>query len=439
MINISQKTIALLFSLCSLDRVVQGMKWTRGLTSEPIFCRKALDCDQCASWGCSWASGQCLDSCLEVADVACFDGEGMCAKAHNHDEDYAICGAQKGCSLCTSTSLSRGDGHCSWHPQWQSCKPLLCDAWSCGTETCMSPEEERCFIAGSSGSCIGCLENGCEWTNGSCVSSCDNIADAACYSQQSVRGHTINEICLVANTVEMDTLLCSVPDICGLCLSTTKSDGVSTCRWYTNENGDGWCGIGACDMFGNCGSDFCPFEEIEIPVPLPEAASGPQTEEIPVPLPEEVPVLFPADGLSKPCSSKTTCSSCLSGEDNCAWVAGSCQKSCDVIADAACYTLSSAPDKSGQEICALVAEEHADEKLCSADTCQDCTSISKSDGKQKCSWYTDGTSGWCGVGGCDMKGICGSADPDACPVLSVHGNMRGPSKKRSSFLNALLP
>ena len=40
---------------------------------------------------------------------------------------------------------------------------------------------------------------------------------------------------------------------CESCTATVKSDGESACSWYSGlDGGNGYCGVGGCDMNGNC-------------------------------------------------------------------------------------------------------------------------------------------------------------------------------------------
>ena len=61
------------------------------------------------------------------------------------------------------------------------------------------------------------------------------------------------------------------------------------------------------------------------------------------------------DTDTHPCNGFDFCEPCLNSRMECAWIADSCQPSCDVIADAACYhpSESAFANMTGPEICAF--------------------------------------------------------------------------------------
>ncbi|CAB9526748.1 expressed unknown protein [Seminavis robusta] len=106
--------------------------------------------------------------------------------------------------------------------------------------------------------CSSCLENGCHWAANKCVASCSSIAGAACFSAETT-GRSPESICAEAGNDKQDHELCSTQEDCNACTKAVKSDGKSSCQWYTDEaSGLSWCGTGECDRFGNCGSEACP-------------------------------------------------------------------------------------------------------------------------------------------------------------------------------------
>jgi len=120
------------------------------------------------------------------------------------------------------------------------------------------------------------------------------------------------------------------------------------------------------------------------------------------------------------CFNQTTCDECL-GLD-CAWAVGGCLPTCDYIADAPCYSFEYF-NGTAAGICAVVAADEADSALCSARfSCETCTETLKSDGVSPCEWYADSQGfSYCGTGGCDQTGLCGSLTCDGTmdPVDSM--------------------
>ena len=148
--------------------------------------------------------------------------------------------------------------------------------------------------------CVPCLSSpdGCVWVLGSCVASCDIIADAACLSPDNFPGYMdAEDICAQqpSNVTENDETLCASKNYCFTCTSTTKSDG-SPCSWYIDEeSGDSWCGVGGCDMNGVCG------------VNVEEVCRQADTDSAPVGGgDEETPESSNTDAVSQPESSAST-------------------------------------------------------------------------------------------------------------------------------------
>lgn len=117
------------------------------------------------------------------------------------------------------------------------------------------------------------------------------------------------------------------------------------------------------------------------------------------------------------CSAKKSCEDCLVGDgaapSPCAYapVAG-CLDSCNMIADAACYSHASFAKEGfgGRQICAAAAADEADARLCGTKgDCASCTGTVLLDGTATCRWFSDGD-GFCGSE-CGMIG-CGDATCD---------------------------
>jgi hypothetical protein len=82
-----------------------------------------------------------------------------------------------------------------------------------------------------------------------------------------------------------------------------------------------------------------------------------------------------------------------------------------------------------EAVCTVAERDEADLATCGGQTdCGSCTSTLKADGSSTCEWYAaavgDGENlAYCGVGGCDFNGICGtktcaSGNPAECESLS---------------------
>lgn len=101
--------------------------------------------------------------------------------------------------------------------------------------------------------CDECLANDCAWAVGMCLSSCNEIADAACYTTNPNRN--ASQTCEVAATDRADGSLCGDKIGCSECVETIKSNGES-CEWYAPTRSTSYCGTGGCDMIA-CGSRDC--------------------------------------------------------------------------------------------------------------------------------------------------------------------------------------
>ena len=110
--------------------------------------------------------------------------------------------------------------------------------------------------------------------------------------------------------------------------------------------------------------------------------------------------------------TETSCTDCLSIDGCNAWVpsgtevgSGECFPSCmDAPQDVACYTNSTLGGDSStstvEDVCEVAVTEQTDAELCASEgsaSCEDCTSITLSDGFSTCLWFSTG-----GGGGGDM-------------------------------------
>lgn len=226
--------------------------------------------------------------------------------------------------------------------------------------------------------CVECLETeACgAWAVGSCLESCDLIADAPCYDDSTFSNltTTAEETCQAAADIEADAALCASQTDCGTCTDTVLMDGNTTCQWNPNGN---FC-ASSCGLAG-CGVYECQADD---------------------------------------CSAIMSCESCL--DSACAWVPQEgCLPSCNVVADVSCYTNETFPNKSSEESCQAVADASADSSLCASQTdCSDCTGTVLSDGNTTCQWFPDGEycASGCGMTGC---GVDTCAD-NACDGLSCN-------------------
>jgi len=214
---------------------------------------------------------------------------------------------------------------------------------------------------GSYNDCSICVDSNCAWAEGWCMATCQMIADAKCYGFEKFPESTATQICEQKDIDQANSRTCSSQKDCSSCTQTVQLGG-AFCEWY--DNGE-FCSTGGCNLAG-CGSSVC-------------------------------------------CTSANDCTSCL--ENNCAWVPesafGSCESSCDVIADTSCYSEEYSPEgETAADICGRVDTNQQNEDICSAAIdCDSCTNLVQADGVTTCKWYMD----FCGTGGCDMNGICGTA------------------------------
>ena len=190
------------------------------------------------------------------------------------------------------------------------------------------------------------------------------------------------EICQLADAAVADAQRCANQTNCGDCIATSLSND-GNCQWFQDK---ATCSS-VCDLDLECG----------------EQTTCPQVN----------------------CSDFTTCAACLQTPECGGWapVAG-CLESCNVIADASCYSTSTFPDQSVDETCQTAADNEADAQLCSSQTnCGDCVGTNISDGNTTCQWFVDGDycASGCGMTGCGettCQAEADGAEDDECDGLS---------------------
>ncbi|CAB9511148.1 expressed unknown protein [Seminavis robusta] len=108
-------------------------------------------------------------------------------------------------------------------------------------------------------SCEACLNAGCGAVEGFCLDHCLFAGDDLCWADAIFPAANSTEVCHFKAELEADAWLCGRSNItdCGTCTSTIKSDGVSTCEWYYQPDGQSFCGRGGCNLAGNCGKKTC--------------------------------------------------------------------------------------------------------------------------------------------------------------------------------------
>jgi len=253
--------------------------------------------------------------------------------------------------------------------------------------------------------CQQCLENGCGWV-GSCLSSCNIIADVRCYDtgRNTDFQSAVNDSCEKYETDLSDSTLCyGKSSDCETCTGTLKSND-ELCLWHGS-----FCGSEG-NMAGP-GSTTCEVTD------------------------------KPSDDIfSDVCSdSSLSCQECV--EKKCGW-AGFCLPSCDMIADVSCYDTFQT-GSSPLDVCAKAAEEREDRILCSTVTpensCTACTQTTKANGEQ-CVWIemppfdsfcaSEGGMFGPGITQCPFEGACPEAkftesmtvcDKSYIPVLCNNG------------------
>ena len=439
---------------------------------------EATTCLECVSNDCGWVTtGLCMVDCQYIADIPCYSAktvpdattaEQVCAVVQEQLDDRETCRVATKCADCVTLQKSNGDP-CAWLAATETCETGECNILGCGETTCSDDNGDGDDNGGSGGggallpacqdatNCDDCLSLNCAWAaSGTCLNSCSEIADMDCYSQEYFTKKSTFDICTLEEEERVDGDLCRAVKNCATCVTLIQSDQTSPCQWYVDETSDqAWCGTGeSCNMNGVCGSTECvtPVAATGTPETVPTTpppsstkpssvhsmAPSPSIPADPVPaVPPPVATIHPSSpemesGLtSRPPSSFSdnatdpsngTCPECL--EAGWVWAAGRCQISC--IPDIACYNIPNFAGQSVVDICTMAANDEADETRCRAVTdCVTCTSTALSDGLRTCGWYVDTTTmAWCGTGGCDMNGVCGS---NVCPSEDTAPATKNPS------------
>lgn len=242
--------------------------------------------------------------------------------------------------------------------------------------------------------CSGCLSNSdCHWSGGSCGDTCK--LDVSCYSPKSFIGNTTAEICQKAADDIADRKLCNSKSACGNCTTTELTNG-QTCIWYSKaKHGFDLCSSGSGDetwALGPRGDSKCDFVVT----------------------------------ATLSCQHVKSCESCLQNPV-CKWTYNHCDEAC--MSEETCYATEFFPKKSVAEICEAAATAQADKDLCGAqNSCHNCTSAIKSDGKS-CMWFspdnnklvkTPFCAQGCGMIGCGSTENCQSpTDPPVVDCESV--------------------
>lgn len=372
-------------------------------------CDMISTCSECLDSTCAWAAGSCIQSCIDIADAACYTirptpvnsttsastSQQICAIADAEDTDTDLCIKQLDCSTCTATVLSSNASEkCEWYEMKADGSDMSSIAYCgtgkscdmngvCGSSTCSNATT----TCANSTECTSCLADGCAWVANTCEESCSDVADVVCYTASFFANSTIVDVCQEAQVVALNEALCLNQTNCSSCTNAVQSDGSSLCQWYTSKDGEAgisYCGTGAgCDSNGICGSSTC------------------QVDDEPV--------------SNRVCKDSTTCTNCL--DIACAWSGGKCLNSCSVFSGSFCYSIKSYPNQNSSSICRKDKNHRFDESLCQNQTdCGSCTTTIKTDGINKCQWYKDTTdnntgsnASFCGIGGCSITGECGTS------------------------------
>lgn len=453
--------------------------------------------------GCAFAVGTCFDSCQEPDNGAtCYSTDAFTVSVSEvcelYDTDNLKCTSMKSCQDCIETLKSDGKP-CQWYENAgacfgggtgpfgsgaltcprtdvtptaapiveedcvssRDCQSCLQDdcAWSPSLERCAPtcenfPQDAECHAAStfagqnalaacqavtdtceaSNGDCQTCLESNCAWSPNAqaCAPSCSDLPqDTECYSSSTFADLNAQDTCQAATNVAQDRELCFGKSRCEICTNTQKSDGTN-CQWYTDQTtGVEWCQVGGCDQSGFCGSETCEATAAE--------DDSDKNNNITVATDNN------NGGGASGCDSfdgygPDGCLPCLSSDQNCAWVLQTCVPSCSSMADAPCFSTTTHPDSTPDEICKEANVGQEDVALCgSKNYCFTCTSTIKSDGVSTCSWYTNGDQEWCDVGGCNADGICGDSDEAICQPPEVEEPDSGSSSSSSNNNGGSMP
>jgi len=229
---------------------------------------------------------------------------------------------EDGCAIVADCVSCINDG-CFWYNNATggdggACSPSECnDVNICGVAECPASPENICAQAGTD--CQSCVDSLCSWIPSveSCRISCNDLADAACYSADIFPGMGSTEICATATANDNDSELCFSRTDCGGCTSTPLiSDPTQNCQWYQDaDTGVEWCQTGGCNSDGICGNDTCRDDGIE-----EEVVDNGNDEETSAPTETEVLIETADEEL---CGSKIDCFTCTSTVKSdgitCAW------------------------------------------------------------------------------------------------------------------------
>ncbi|CAB9511853.1 expressed unknown protein [Seminavis robusta] len=207
--------------------------------------------------------------------------------------------------------------------------------------------------------CLDCLYNielGCSWIGGGCEASCQLIADAACYNRDIFPELTEWGICAEAGAVACDDAEHS--DSCVHCLDGSDLQ----CVWTA----------GQCRPDCDIADASCWTAET-----FPELDSG---FDICVEAGEVDNSFDACQGFGDDCIS------CLSSRLDCVFIGGNCEQSCNVVADATCYSQTTFSDLVVSDICAAAVGGETDS--CSSFTdCNGCLNNQAG----PCAWLGDDT------------------------------------------------
>ena len=411
----------------------QGQEPTATNTNSTSTCPQDIPSDtpclECMELGCGFGAGTCLQDCMFLADAACFSmadysnvtAQDLCLAHDNNQADMATCQQQVGCDTCTSTLLSDGESTCTWFPEddmppycsaqvctWNGvCGETECSADSTTTSsnltTAVDENNMECNVPfDTPPTCMECLEAGCVFAVGQCLSDCMVIADAGCWDMNLFPNNSTDEICQIYEDGQADLALCAAQSDCDSCTSTLMSDGVSGCAWWpARENGaSSFCSAEVCNFMGDCGVETCVGASAGFAETVTTGA---------VPDDTQCGVVF---------SSPPSCTDCL--EAGCVLTSGECLSYC-AIQDVSCYDMKNYADNiTTADVCQMFENDEDDAQLCAGLTeCGACTSTTLSNGASTCSWHASEAGDFCSSEICGMMGDCGvttcPADSDAHP------------------------
>jgi hypothetical protein len=315
-----------------------------------LACVNITGCGQCLGQeGCgAWSSlGDCFSDCsaLEEGDtcysIAAFPNQTsreICRTAR----DVKSCAGLSDCGTCTGTVLSDGASVCHWFAEQGVCANDCDTNNGCGVTSC---PVDCSTLSG----CFECLRpGGCNFAGGKCLADCsDAPADTTCYGSELFPNQGPNEICTIFKAERSNTELCTGIPNCGACVATALVNNGGTCQWFDEEQ---VCSHECNDASGDCGVTTCVD-----------------------------------------CQAANSCVDCLSLEGCDGWAIGACFKKCDVLPDdTVCYSTSSDPDKTPQEICDGAEDDAANDKICAVKfDCGSCVETLLLGNVSTCQWYAN--------------------------------------------------